>query len=170
MIVGTKEIERVDANLTSPTYNTSKTHCLSFEYEVVGKGTPGSTVNSPALNVYSRCQSNLFAGEKIWNASQISRGVVEITVLSTERVVDCFIDYVGRLGDAKTDKVALANVLFKDGLCDDSDFIACQDGDFVCENDLTCGSASSRCNNMASCPIDARKLQCGENYQGPDSI
>ena len=162
-VMGSNEINGVDACLTSPGYDTSKTHCLSFEYEVIGEKAPGASINSPALNVYSRCQSNLFAGDKIWGASQTSKGMVKITVLSTERVVDCYIDFVGRLRDAEADKVALTNVLFSEGFCDDRESAVCQDGDFMCENNFTCGPAASRCGEMATCQVDTQKLQCGES-------
>ena len=162
MIMGTKKINGLYAYLTSPKYDTSKTYCLSFEYEVVSEETSSGTLQSPALNVYSRCQPNLFAGAEIWAASKISRGVVEITVLATKRAVDCYIDFVGRLHDVETDKVALANVLLNEGMCHDPESVVCQDGDFMCENDLTCGSASSRCDNTGNCQINEQKLLCGE--------
>ena len=161
IVMGTATINGVEAYLTSPTYDTSKTHCLSFEYEVLGGEIPGDPVASPSLAVYRRCQPNMLAGDKIWGVSHASSGVVETTILASERSVDCYIDFVGTLHDVETDKVALANVQFSEGLCDDRKSVVCQDGEFVCENGLTCGPASSRCDNTAKCKIDAQKLQCG---------
>ena len=164
--MGTREIQEVDAYLTSPPYDTSKTHCLSFEYEVVREEITGRTVSSPTLNVYSRCQPNVFAGEKIWSASHISRGVTKITILANKRTVDCYIDFVGRLYDVETDKVALANVRFNEGLCDDRESVVCQDGEFMCEDNLTCGSDTFLCDDTSHCQIDTQKLKCGEHCQG----
>ena len=145
--------------MTTPEYDPSISHCLSFEYKVDGSTDSGQ----PQLSLYTRTYDYALTGDRLWTTATNGWGTAVILVPARNNSETAVFDFIGVLGDPSTTVINVANVQFTEGQCETDD-VPCSSGEFDCGfND--CIPESKVCDGISDCmnENDERTL-CGMSF------
>ena len=157
---------RMYASMSTPSFSTILTHCITFDYAIVTSHT------KTALDIYIRSRHYMLSGSKIWGSLGTQNGTVSVPVWNDPLQRESQLDFIGVQMATGLLMIKISNVVFKTGNCENINEVECHDSEFRCRDRQKCITVEAMCNGTSECSDSSDEVPpaCGEYLSSPQGL